>query len=701
MVGLRKFFNTTEKNASRSTSTATFRSPSPLHCIDDANNYNLNSTNTSPMGVTPGRLPEPNNDTLPSVNRHFHGIEKQFEQLHEHFHSYPFSLFQFKYGSPNSTKSPAPRHVDVLETLFSSYRYRISSRSLSPTSPYNEDIADRNLSTTIPTKPMRNARVPYARIVSTIYQEDVADRNIASSGGNAWYPESRISPTGPSRSKAGRVIPIKLRTGNSHSTVLVSVSHEDLRCLSGSTQSKSALQSSYEAETISRPQTAAPDLLVEQGSSLRDATALDPSRHLNHARLPEGERGPRNLSSDSTEDSKQKINRATNAAIPSLRGSLKGFGSLDSPHLVSRRNVRDLSINTQLASLARPGIKIDHSSTQSPTPSHLLTAPNPSVTEIVNSPLPTATPTGISPQPTPTSNFEEIMSVLKHACLSTRTTSSNPTFETLQDAIVREINSHDAFRQVPVPETGPPFTPPASQESFDLEPDLQMSSKALSEKENQLAKLIRKGSMVRKRGKSISSANNLKGDDKMPRHGSEFLGLKRRHTYAQPPSADWVDAEQPTGPAMSRLLADFPGGFDQRYFADSHLKRKSDPVLSSPVYHMQAIKSGFGIEAAVDIVGDYDEDEITQLPQMGAPTVQIKAVDDNNVTYILNATEPLTPQELMSISSKISKKSGIIDRLGEGRSRSSSPFKMGKKRMPLRRSSLNKESPGSYHQHGI
>jgi len=210
--------------------------------------------------------------------------------------------------------------------------------------------------------------------------------------------------------------------------------------------------------------------------------------------------------------------------------------------------------------------------------------------------------------------------------------------------------------------------------------------------------------MVRKRGMSISSTNNSKGDDKMSRRGSEFLGRKRRHTYAQPPSEDWVDAVQPIDPAMSAdtvgLLADFPGEFDQLYFADSHLKRKSEPVLSSLVYRMQAIKSGFGIEAAVDIVGDYDEDEIAQLPQLDASTVQIKAVDDNNVTYILNATDPLTPQELMSISSKISRKSGIIDRLGDNRPRSSSSFKMGKKRMPLRTSSLKKESLGSC-QHGI
>jgi hypothetical protein len=232
----------------------------------------------------------------------------------------------------------------------------------------------------------------------------------------------------------------------------------------------------------------------------------------------------------------------TNApAVPNKAGLKPEHGEKRTPlpkrpslsRASSSKNVLDLSIDTGITASRKPSIKIEHRVIQPPTPNKLAVPQAASIAEIVNSPLPAGTPSPFSPEFSHGYNADEIMNMFKQAYISTQKASpGHPTFETLQDAIIREINSHDAFQSVPVPTTEPPFTPPASDNSFDETillppPGPSRFKQDQTEKEGQISKRIRKGSFVRNRGKSISST---KGGEKNLKKETHSFMSKRRHT---------------------------------------------------------------------------------------------------------------------------------------------------------------------------
>ncbi|KKA25657.1 hypothetical protein T310_0297 [Rasamsonia emersonii CBS 393.64] len=601
MVGLKKFFNTSPRsgrNDPRGPAAQDLNSSSGSSDVS----YAASAASSTPGARSPFS-PDLKHAARLDANHHFLGIERQFERLHEQFRSRPLSsISQLRYNSTDAWTTRAPRHVDVIEALFSSHRYRMPSKSLSPTTPYNEDVADRNLQSPPHRTPERNA---YSRIVSQIYQEDVADRNIAKSISNASLRSSQSSQ------KAWKSQPVtghvpgseSMRRGQRnrelHGTPRTSSSFENLHHTSQSPEDNVGTRSLSRTETTLRPQVSAPNLsgdrgfrrsLVTSASGGSDNSAgnesTDRPEMVHVSPSPGDEQAAK-------EDAKRTQTRDSARLSPDDTG--RDASRPDSSRPASRRKARDLSINVELASSQKPAIKIEHCEAQPQISDHPSIAQNASIAEIVNSPLPAASPSPLTPPPqqSPSYNVEEIMNMFKQAYISTQATSPNPTFETLQDAIIREINSHDAFRRVPVPDQGPPFTPPASQEGFEEEilqppPGPSRSARNSAERESQFSKLIRKAPSIRRRGKSLSSTNNNpKSQDKTPKRENQSSRAKRRHTYAQPPSADWIrtfqsNDPQTTGPATTRP-PDVPAeNHHQRPFFKHHLKRKSDPVPPSP-----------------------------------------------------------------------------------------------------------------------
>lgn len=722
MVGLRRLFNTGASPRSEYGLPGKTISPD-LDTLSNDDSY-APSHGPSTTGLSSPFSSELGNPILSSVNHHFIGIERQFEQLHEQCHARPLSaISQLRYGAAAETNTSRPaKHVDLVEALFSSHRYRIASRSLSPTTPYNEDIAERNLHPPAPTKnPERNPR--YTRIMSVMYQEDVADRNIARSKSHSslrnsksacdsWESEpKRRSLSRPRSVRRGRETvntkkgdPKEARTSSAH----------------GNLDSGSRHVSTAGRNMTLRPRVSAPDLSTES-RSLRMSTGPAPvtSGNKSVARPSITVNSPGN---------EQPVDALALQHPP--RPTLSRPGS--------RKNILDLSINTDITSSQKPAVKIDHRAIPPRTPDHRSIAQNASIAEIVHSPLPTASLTAFTPQLSPSYNVDEIMSMFKQAYNTTQATSPNhPTFETLQDAIIREINSHDAFRRVPIPDAGPPFTPPVSDESFDEvillpPPGPSRVGRNLSERESQFSKLIRKGSSIRKRNKSISSTHNsLKsgggGGDKSSKRDSQSSRIKRRHTYAQPPSAEWIQSIQSGDPIASRTTSNPTsppnaqmGSLQQqqqppqRPVFRSHLKRKSDPVPPSPGFadftsqpeypgyqigidhpHHHSYPGASQAAAAQAQVRRDNRAAAAEGPTTtsAAPEQQIQAIDDNNVMYIINATAPLTPLELITASQQraSSRRKNIMDRLEVPRPRSAVSFRGNKKSVPLRQSSLHRE----------
>ncbi|KAL1969694.1 hypothetical protein VTN77DRAFT_8247 [Rasamsonia byssochlamydoides] len=693
MVGLKSLFNTgaSPRSGKNTPGTPASQDRSPLSSVNDVSS--ASSAGRSTPGATSLFSPDSKRPALLGVNHHFLGIERQLERLNDQFHSRPLSsISQFRYDPTNSWTARPPRHVDVIDALFSSHRYRIGSRSLSPTTPYNEDVADRNLHH--PPVQRTTERKAYSRR-SVIYQEDVADRNIASSSSlssqKAWKPQSGAGPESMRRGQGTLNVRSRKLRGAPRTTSYENLHHED----------NFGTKRLSRTETSLRPQVSAPDLTGKRGFRRTLVTSTSDSSDIS----------TRNGSTERPDE--QSINEDSNrtqtrdSVAPSSNVSVRDANTPDSSRPVSRKNVRDLSINTELASLQKPSIKIEHCAAQEPITNHRSIAQNASIAEIVNSPLPDASPSPVTPQPSPSYNVDEIMNMFKQAYITTQAASpERPTFETLQDAIVREINSHDAFRRVPVPDPGPPFTPPASQEAFDEDvlqppPGPSRSSRNPAERESQFSKLIRKGPSLRKRGKSFSSTNNLKSHEKTSKRESQSSAAKRRHTYAQPPSADLIQAFRSNDPGTTEAATTRPPvpqveSQHQRPFYKYHLKRKSDPAPPSPgigefskLRAPQPNNQNNRQSLVIDMTWGNREDA-----RPHHHTEQITAVDDNNVTYILNATEPLTtPFELITASQKASKGRGVIERLEVHRSRSTPPVQMSKRPIPLRGSSLHMEQP--------
>ncbi|KAL2819114.1 hypothetical protein BJX63DRAFT_28054 [Aspergillus granulosus] len=622
-----------------------------------------------------------------SENEHFQNIERQFEVMHDQLKSRPMSPASHAPPSRASSRctSKNPRHVDLLDALFSSHRYQIqSAAALSPITPYNEDVAERNMALFLRARGGRS-RNAYTRIISSLYQEDVADRNIAQN-----TRKSRSLSRSPSRSRLatshsyqleyqrhGGEAKARPRARTKDSQLVNSISQEALYSVPKSFRDQVVADSTDSTPSplgLLRMQRSAPTVLSERTSTSRgnasntDAHLGVPPAHKqgetwSNTPLPDSptlpiapvQRRPDNgcRQQDSLDPS------TTSPGLPSTSGEPKRpkyerKGS-------SKKNVLDLSINTELAARGRPK-KIVHRAIQPPTPSSHETRQNPSIAEVMNSPLPVATPAPI-PSPLPSSNqkVDEIMDMFRKAYASSQAISPHPTFETLQDAIIREINSHEAFQRVPVPEPGPLFTPSSVRNSFEKPPHPQRLSGSISLKEGQLSKLIRKGSF-RKHRRGSEARRSI--STSIPSIVSQDAHHRRRHTDAPLPSLGIFEAmkQPPKSPEEQLTYMDLilcsEKSNNSRWNRGTSMSNGSRPssTTTPSVLHMRAQTSPSADNSTTSLSTNDSDSEIIHLPSVsGIPRVQIHGVDENNVTYVAENTSPRNAYRLMSWPRKSSR----------------------------------------------
>lgn len=690
MAALKKLF-TGDRSSSRPPTSPGFAADEPYFGSVEAPSDNLEVSYLTPGLPSPG-LPSPG---LPSplkasggldVAHHFEQIEKQFEDLHQHLATRPLSA-QSQLSPSLRDRFPASkqsnsRHIDLLDALFSSEKYQESSPPLAspPTSPYNEDVADRNMTRFMRVQ-HRNGHTP-SRILSALYQEDVADRNIAKYSGpdrSVSALSCRSSPAAPGRVRnlspnAQRRDPRNRTAGMPNWT-----SDGDLRNRSESSQ---GLLDPSHASSYLRQQRSEPTLSPEDNDAAQEEAIPAPIQRLGvPAAFKQGKRWSNTPLPDSptlpmlaaTGDNSSGKPPSSPASPPPIvnRSSSLTPRSLSPPPTAgstSRKNVRDLSINVQLASSGRP--KIAHRAIQPPTPSNYEMKRAPSIAEVMNSPVPAPSPI----QPSPRFKASEMMDLFNKAYQSTRAVSPHPTYESLQDAIVREINSHEAFQRVPVPADGPAFTPSPGREEFDdanSTPGLNRSASA-----GQFSKRMRKSSFKKhKRNsesrRSISTSVPSKGYDRLLRRVSPDQ-TRRRHTDAPPPSPGflagiehpqngdatrqgsggqftYMDVLSRTGKDSSSAPPSRRRGHSES--ATATISRIASDMPNTPraVYCMQATstppKEGRSSVSHEDI-----DDDIIHLPSVAAPPprVQIEGVDENNVRYMIDTETPTDAQKLMS-----------------------------------------------------
>ncbi|KAI9373663.1 hypothetical protein BJX61DRAFT_372266 [Aspergillus egyptiacus] len=613
-----------------------------------------------------------------SDNEHFHSLERDFETLHEQLKAQPTSPpthIPLARASSRLARANA-RHIDLADALFTSHRYQIqSANTLSPITPYNEDVAERNM---VPFLRPRGSRTrnAYNRIMSVLYQEDVADRNIAqnrrrSRSLSRSSTRSRLatSHTHQPNSRQADGARGRPRSKTKDSQLVNSISQEALYSVPKSVRDKVASDSRDPSPNGGlRTQRSAPTVLsdrpISRGTSSRTQTHLGvPPAHKqgdtwSNAPLPDSPTLPMGSYVTTRSDEKPKP-QAPGATSPSARLASVPIGQ-GRPRAGSKKNVLDLSIDTELAARGRSK-KIVHRAIQPPTPnSHDMKA-TPNIAEVLNSPVPVATP---SPSPLWSSNQKvaEIMDMFRKAYDSTREITPHPTFETLQDAIIREINSHEAFQRVPVPGAGPPFTPSPSQDSFDRSPSQPKPIVTKDGKDGQLSKLMRKSSLKRhRRGSesrgSISTSISFIGRRTLeaPTAGPN----RRRHTDAPPPTPGFFDTIEFPRPPTSDVPVTYMDLLNRsEKSADTKRSRATSinggggrSTASTPsVVCMRAQTSRTTNDSRRSSVDDGDS-EIIHLPSVrNIPRVQIHGVDGNNVTYGAENPTPRNTYRLVNWS---------------------------------------------------
>ncbi|KAL5048175.1 hypothetical protein BDW71DRAFT_196216 [Aspergillus fruticulosus] len=606
------------------------------------------SQTQSSRGQPPSSVP-----SALSENEHFQTIERQFEVLHDQLKARP--LFPFS-QAPDSRASSRltnrnPRHVDLLDALFSSHRYQMQSTStMSPITPYNEDVAERNM---VPFLRQRNElkRTSYTRIISVLYQEDVADRNMAQ---NTLFPNARRLMTSHSYqlddqrqrdSARGRA-----RSRPKESQLVNSISQEALYSVPKSVRDQAVAdpkRSDSPREGSLRAQRSAPTL-----SELTPASEDGISQHLG---VPAAHKQGdcwinRPLPDSPTLPTIASVNRGQEeSSNPSPRLPSSRRPPMP-PRSGSKKNILDLSINTELATRGRPK-KIAHKAIQPPAPNTLDPTKTPSIAEIMNSPLQVATPT---PSPLPSSNpkVAEIMDMFRKAYTSTQAFTPHPTFETLQDAIIREINSHEAFQRGPVPEQGAPFTPSPSQESFES----ATPPKPVALKEGQRRR--RKSSFIRPRRDSGARKNISTSDLSNAPRRDPNIPSRRRHTDAPPPSPGFFDTLIPQHPNSSEEPVTYMDLLRSANSAEANRNRSSTVSAGGASHPSSNTKpSVLCMRAQTSPTSDSptgfndsdSDSDIIHLPSISSiPLVKIHGVDGDNVAYTAENMAPRNAYRLMN-----------------------------------------------------
>ncbi|CAL5873335.1 uncharacterized protein PFLUO_LOCUS7606 [Penicillium psychrofluorescens] len=611
------------------------------------------------------------------VDHHFEQIEKQFEDLHDQLETRPHTSLSGPLAQAHLSSQPLSngRHVDLLAAFARSQQLQAStSKPFSPpSSPYNEDVAERNMTRFLRVQHQKG--YASSRILSALYQEDVADRNIAKYGNPIRSLSSlscRSSPAAPGRvrSPEGSKRKPRQRTAGQKSTW---TSEEDLRSKSRARAEAAATLSSGHL----RVQKSAPSLSTGESSAEEDAApaamqrlgvpaAYKQGKRWSNTPLPDSPTLPIPMS-DGGGACESPVIPGRPPAPTARSSSLKprALSRPSSPGVSSKKNVRDLSINTQLAAKGRA--KIAHKAIQPPTPSNYEMKRAPSIAEVMGSPIPEPSPSPRSPR----FKVSEMMALFNKAYMSTQAVSPHPTYETLQDAIVREINSHEAFQRVPVPAAGPPFTPSSGQDSFA--------------KENQRPKLMNKNSFMKhgRNSESRRSISTIIPSKVLRKVSASPVAARRRHTDAPPPSPGLLaDIQNPTS---AEPIAPRPPTGDQLTYMDVLARASNDkPPTSSGPKPTSSSSRRRRSESAVttlssmvrttsDIMprtpgtvcclqahstasrdsqtSEDTDDEIIQLPSVAGPPpprVQIEGVDENNVRYVIDSASPIDAQMLMN-----------------------------------------------------
>ncbi|GAB1201590.1 hypothetical protein APSETT445_000168 [Aspergillus pseudonomiae] len=671
MVALKRFFQTEKSSSINSKDGATRESNTPEN--------DLSSSARNSQYLEP--------------DYPFQRIEKQFEVLHDQLQARPLSPRSQAPPSRASSRSTTrdPRHVDLLEALFSSHRYHIqTAQTLSPISPYNEDIAERNMTRFL--QGQSGKPTMYSRILSALYQEDVADRNIA---------RSRRGGRPSSRNTASR------SRGNSFQRS--SQSHQDeARCRprskAGSSLARSVSQEARRSTTppqADQPTTSRQDVssatesLVRQQRSVPNLSAKptngpqreDASRSggflgvpppykqgdtWSSTPLPDSPTLPPMVTGDTETSESHPMPDPPPSRSSRSRSSSVTSGSHNPSNankLKPKKNVRDLSIDTELAARGKPSAKITHRAIQPPTPGSLGMKQNPSIAEVMNSPLPAGSPISPSPGVQSDQKIAEIMDMFRQAYTSSPAISPHPTYETLQDAIIREINSHEAFQRVPPPESGPPFTPSSQQTYPEIDApktEAPSTNRTMSLREGQISKLIRRGSFRKhRRGSDARRSISTSVPSKVFWKSSEPTS-RRRHTDAPPPSPGFFNTlEQNQAPkepvtyidllsktrkspanATSGRTPDMTRNFSNPQPPPTVSLESANPTPS--VFHMRAQASMSSINSRISFSAEDSDEEVIELPSVGIPQLQIHGVDENNVTYIAENTSPRNAFRLMS-----------------------------------------------------
>ncbi|KAJ5246477.1 hypothetical protein N7468_001460 [Penicillium chermesinum] len=670
MVYLRKLFQ--DRGSSRPTTRpgSTVEQESSMRELYTRDSYGGHLSPGPPSPATPSASRRISRAL--DASHHFEDIERQFEDLHEHLAARPQtsqSYLPMEKELPQLPSRPKLRHIDLMEAILAPDRSPEPSHQLQPppTSPYNEDVAERNMTRFL--RLQYRAGTKSAGILPNFYQEDVADRNIAQNSKRSMSSLSlRSSPAAP-----GRVRNLS-RDSRKHPSKPNWTSESDLRNRSEAARGSWVPQKRGPV----RAQRSEPTLSTVKANKSPGSSSLRlgvPSEHRqgsswSRTPLPDSPTLPVHVNGSGSPVAQSPV--PLTARKSSLNSKPRSPSA--SSGSVSRKNVRDLSINTQLAATGRP--KMTHKAIQPPTPSTVDLKRAPSIAEVLNSPLPAPTPT--DPTPSPRFKASEMMELFTKAYMSTQSMSPHPTYETLQDAIVREINSHEAFQHVPISATKGPLFTPSHTTTFD-ETEKEKLDRNASAK--QTTKIRTKGSFKRPKrnsesGRSISSIVPSKSYDKIirrvassPRH--------RRHTDAPAPSPSLVADSQTPLPAASKPNKGQPLTYmDVLARASSTNKTTnsrqrgnsesaSNSVLpsrttkaeaavpsrrvSGTVYSMQA-HSTPSKDSKSSLSIDESDDDIIHLPSVGVtpPRVQIEGVDLNNVHYMVEASTPTEAQKLMN-----------------------------------------------------
>ncbi|EGD95473.1 hypothetical protein TESG_08386 [Trichophyton tonsurans CBS 112818] len=503
-------------------------------------------------------------ETRPSRLRHrstpqYIGFEKQFEDLHEQLESRPPQRRSClgHMSSPRRTK----RHVDVLEAIF-------SKQSL-----YHQEQG--------------SCRSRYSHVISAIYQEDVADRNMV-----PFSPPILISPPPGEEQVAGnnqkRAVARRVKKSPRESdsspcedtaALRTIASDQNIRkypsCSARRTQDTSQAEQDCE-QTIERP--------LSQSSNDDPKAAKESTSK-----------------SESQEHSSSPAHSSSNRLL-----------SPNSARRRIKRNVRDLSINTQLAAPGKKFAKISKKSPLRPVPVSPCREPSATLDEIVNSPIALTSP--INPSPRLTGfTASEMLNLFKQAYASSQTNAARPTFESLQDAIIREINSHDAFSHIN-PQSPSPVSPVPS-----LTPDLSTNEKQTEKYTTRPMTVLsrtrsissREGSLRSKRsfccdhqsrpdsqGREISfpAIKELDPDNSNP------IALKRRHSCSQPAPGPRVRIFEPhdSSPTQGRPVAGRRQQVSVSTGQLSDMYQSKDTIGHSSFHFRQQLSNGY-ISKAVSI----------------------------------------------------------------------------------------------------